>query len=270
MGRDRRRRRRLRPVLAVLRQQPRSRSAPSTQHIVVPKGLSAPSNGRLLGVDQLADGAHPLELAGIAIPTIMRSPSTSRRSGSPSTSTRAASATASRSSTGTFRARTGRRPALLAEIERTVDFFESDDRPLSIRRREGRRGRDPAPRHGAPDDQRIRQRLQGRAGGLRLAVPSRVQPRMVRQPADQCRLGRHVAARRLRHLHAAALRLEWLRGRMAYDAAMLEERAADRQHAPDRVRPSSDRRARSTTRQSGPGQRHLQQGRAGCSTRCAG
>jgi aminopeptidase N len=55
VGRNRRRGRGLRPVLALLRQQ-HGRGPHRPQHIITPKALSAPSNGRLFGVDKLPDG----------------------------------------------------------------------------------------------------------------------------------------------------------------------------------------------------------------------
>ncbi|WP_294070718.1 M1 family metallopeptidase [Sphingomonas sp.] len=95
-----------------------------TQHIIVPKGLSAPSNGRLLGVDHLADGrtrwnwqaSHPNNYA-VAIdvgPFRLAQSNHLSRFGNrfpiqywylPGEDRQAA--------------------ALLAEMERTVDFFEA-------------------------------------------------------------------------------------------------------------------------------------------------
>ena len=124
MGRDRGRRRRLRPVLAVLRQQPRSRSAPSPSTSSCPRGCPRPPTGGC-SASTSSRTAAPAGTGGHRIPTIMRSRSTSRRSRLAQHTTRAASATASRSSTGTCPARTSRPPALFAEMERTVDFFEA-------------------------------------------------------------------------------------------------------------------------------------------------
>ena len=91
-------------------------------------------------------------------------------------------------------------------VSADAGFLRGDDRPVSVRRREDGGRRDAAPGHGAPDDQRLRQRVQAGRVRLRLAAAARVRARVVRQPADQRELGRHVAARGLRHLHAAALR----------------------------------------------------------------
>ena len=57
---------------------------------------------------------------------------------------------------------------------------------------------------------------------LRLAAAARVQPRMVRQPADQRRLGRHVAARGLRHATCSRSTASGCTATWRYDADLME------------------------------------------------
>ena len=109
LGRDRGRGRRLRPVLAVLRQQPGRGRHRLHSTSSCPSGLAAPSNGRLLGVDTLADGRTRWNWQARRPQQLCDRASTSRPTRSPRRLTRAASATACRSTIGTCRARRSRR-----------------------------------------------------------------------------------------------------------------------------------------------------------------
>jgi aminopeptidase N len=95
-----------------------------TQHIVVPKGFSAPSNGRLLGVDQLADGRTRWNW----------------RARSPNNYSVAIDVAPFKLAEAQHRSRFGnsfpvqywylpgeekQAAALLAELDRTIDFFEA-------------------------------------------------------------------------------------------------------------------------------------------------
>ena len=211
-----------------------------TLHVTVPKGLKAPSNGVLLGVDDAARRADAMELADQA----------------PQHLCDRAQRRAVRGDRGAAIAKPLRQhdPDVLLVFARTEErecgestravrricadagLLRKRRRPISVGRREGRGGGDAAQGHGAPDDQRLRQWLCQGAGGVRLAVPARVRPRMVRQPADRRQLGRLLAARGLRGIHAAALRpVARRRGALRRDdgrsAEQGAQQGADRQRA---------------------------------------
>lgn len=123
-------------------------------HITVPKGLKAPSNGILLGIDKLADGRTRWNW----------------RARHPNMYAIALNIAPYEEITETYKSRFGnsfpmtywylpgeekQARALFAEFAPTVDFFRAHHRTLSVRRREGRRCGNAAQGHGAPDDQRV-------------------------------------------------------------------------------------------------------------------
>ena len=227
-------------------------------HITVPSDLSAPSNGRFLGKVDHGDGWTTWNWSAK----------------SPNTYAIALNVGPYEEVTGEYRSRFGNTipmrywhlksdtpeqvQALFAQFPQDAGLLRGQRRPLSVRRREDGRGRDPASGHGAPDHQRLWQRLQDRRSGLRLAVAARVRARMVRQPADQSERRRYVAARRAGQLYAAAL-CALAAGRPLYAARTGQSaRGADQQisgrlgHAQDRGRGLQGRQR--------AGQRHLFQG----------
>jgi len=193
-----------------------------TQHIVVPKGLSAPSNGRLLGVDQLADGrtrwnwraSHPNNYA-VAIdvaPFRLAQHIHLSRFGNrfpiqywylPGEDRQAA--------------------ALLAEMERTVDFFEATIGPYPFG--DEKVGVVETP-HLGMEHQTI-----NAYGNAYKAAPEGYDwlfdhefshewfgNQLTNADWDDMWLHEGFAT------YMQPLTLEWLRGRMAYDAAMFKER----------------------------------------------
>ena len=76
--------------------------------------------------------------------------------------------------------------------------------PVPARQVLGRR--DALPRHGAPDDRRLRRRLRGQQVRLRLAAPPRNGARVVGQQDHRRRLGRLLDPRGLRYLRRGDLR----------------------------------------------------------------
>ena len=229
-----------------------------TIHITVPKGLKAPSNGKLLGVDTLPGGRTRWNW----------------RVKHPNTYAIALNVGPYEQISGSYKSRFGntipiyywylpgekaQAEELFAEFAPTLDFFETMIGPYPFG--DEKVGVVETP-HMGMEHQTInasRQPLRQVGGRVRLAVPARVRPRMVRQPADRCELGRLLAARRLWHLHAAAVRpVARRRGALCGDAGQRADQ--DREQGPDRPR-TPDYRGRGLRADQGRARaRHLLQG----------